>query len=70
MPKARKRKRISEGGLARKLANFFDNHYADKGGSACTFDERMLLTDNKGVVLTLPNGQEFQITIVDSTRYY
>lgn len=70
MPKSRKRKHISERALAQKLADFFDNHYYEKGGSACTFDDKMLLTSNKGVILELPNGQEFQITIVESTRGY
>lgn len=31
-----------------------------------SFDSVMLLTDNKGVVVTLSDGSEFQLTIVKS----
>lgn len=33
-----------------------------------TFDAAGVLTSNKGLVVRLGSGQEFQITIVDSTR--
>jgi hypothetical protein len=32
------------------------------------FERKMLLTNNKGVILQTPDGREFQLTIVDSTR--
>ena len=33
-----------------------------------TFHDAGVLTMNRGLVVTLPNGQEFQLTIVESTR--
>lgn len=35
-----------------------------------TFEEAMILTSNKGVVITTPDGSEFQITIVQSKNGY
>jgi hypothetical protein len=34
----------------------------------CTFHERGVLTRNKGLIVELANGDEFQITIVQSER--
>lgn len=34
--------------------------------SVRTFDSVMMLTDNKGLVVTLSDGSEFQLTIVKS----
>lgn len=37
-----------------------------KGARVTTFEEASLLTRDRGVVLRLPGGREFQITIVQS----
>lgn len=37
-----------------------------KGGSIKTFENAMLLTDNKGLIFRLADGSEFQLTIVRS----
>ena len=34
-----------------------------------TFRDAGVLTNNRGLVVSLPNGQTFQLTIVESTRY-
>jgi hypothetical protein len=34
-----------------------------------TFHDAGVLTMNRGIVVHLPNHQEFQLTLVDSTRY-
>lgn len=36
------------------------------GVSVCTFAYAMLLTDNEGIVVRLPNGDEFQVSVVQS----
>ena len=33
-----------------------------------TFEDNGVLTGNRGLVVTLGNGQEFQLTIVESSR--
>jgi hypothetical protein len=66
---ARKRKRLNERSLERKLARLFDNLFSRRsGGWAETFEEAGVLTGNRGVVISVGNGQEFQLTIVESKR--
>jgi len=43
----------------------FDIGFED-GVSASTFEEEMILTRNRGLVIHLKDGQEFQLTIVKS----
>lgn len=63
------KRRTSEKKLETKLLDLFDRLFAERGGRAESFEERGVLTNNRGLVLTLPNGQEFQLTIVESSRY-
>lgn len=63
MPKT---KRISERNLQNRLCRLLEGRKGVK--SARSFEDVSLLTRDKGVVLRFENGQEFQLTIVDSTR--
>ena len=60
-PKTHKNRRITEARLEARLARLLER-YAEVG----TFRDRGVLTNNKGLVVQFPNGQEFQITIVRS----
>jgi hypothetical protein len=64
-----KTKRMSERRLESKLLDLLDRVLSERGGRVETFEERGVLTNNRGLVLTLPNRQEFQLTIVESSRY-
>ena len=65
----RKRRRLNERRLERKLVNLFDSLFSRRsGGWAETFEEAGVLTGNRGVVISVGNGREFQLTIVESTR--
>lgn len=61
-------KRISERGVERRLANLLTRALERSGGHVTTFAEAGVLTTNKGLVVTLGGGQEFQVTIVQSRR--
>lgn len=65
-----KKKRMSEKGFETKLANLLDRRLGPVGGGVCTFEEAGVLTMNRGLVVSLPTHQEFQLTIVESTRRY
>jgi hypothetical protein len=68
-PQKRKRRRLNERRLEAKLVNLFDRIFSERsGGWAETFEQAGVLTGNRGVVLHVGNGQEFQLTIVESTR--
>ena len=68
-PRKRKRRCLTERSLERKLVNLFDTLFSRRsGGWAETFEQAGVLTDNRGVVVHVGNGQEFQLTIVESTR--
>jgi hypothetical protein len=58
-----KKRRITEKRLETKLAALLE-----RWAEVTTFRDAGVLTDNCGLVVALPNGQEFQITIVESTR--
>lgn len=66
----RKTKRTTERGFEAKLGNLLGRVLGERGGVIRTFAEAMVLTNNRGLVVTMPNGQEFQLTIVESTRRY
>ena len=66
----RKTKRTGERGFETKLANLLKRVLEERGGQIQTFEEHGVLTNNRGLVVTLPNRQEFQLTIVESTRRY
>jgi hypothetical protein len=63
-----KTKRMSERGFERRLANLLERVLERQGGDVATYERAGLMTSNKGLVVRLANGQEFQITIVESTR--
>jgi len=64
----RKAKRISERRFEVRLARLLERAVGRRGGQVRTFADDGILTMNRGLVVELPNGQEFQITIVESTR--
>jgi len=57
------KRRITEKRLEAKLALRLE-----RWAEVTTFRNAGVLTNNKGLVLTFPNGQEFQLTIVESSR--
>ena len=59
-----KKRRITEKRLETKLATRLE-----RWAEVQTFRNAGVLTQNRGLVLTFPNGQQFQLTIVESTRY-
>lgn len=64
----RSTKRTSERGFEIKLGNLLTRVLDPRGGHVRTFEEGGVLTMNRGLMVTLPNGQEFQLTIVESSR--
>jgi len=64
-----KKPRLSEKRFETKLVRLIERRIERAGGSVTTFRAAGVLTMNRGVVVTLPNGQEFQLTIVESTRH-
>ena len=64
-----KKRRMSEKRFETKLARLLERRLESTGGEVTTFQEAGVLTNNRGLVISLPNRQSFQITIVDSTRY-
>ncbi len=65
-----KKRRISEQRFEAKLAKLLERWLERSGGSVTTFRESGVLTNNHGLVVSLPDRTEFQITIVESTRGY
>jgi hypothetical protein len=65
----RRTKRISERGFEAKLQRLLERVLDQRGGHVGTFKDNGVLTMNRGLVVSLANGQEFQLTIVESTRY-
>lgn len=63
-----KKRRLSEKRFETKLARLIERRIERAGGSVTTFRDSGVLTMNRGLVVTLPSGQEFQLTIVESTR--
>jgi hypothetical protein len=64
----KKKRRITEKRLETKLANLLERRLLRIGGGVTTFREAGVLTMNRGLVISLPNGQEFQVSIIESTR--
>jgi hypothetical protein len=58
-----KKRRITEKRLETRLAALLE-----RWAEVTTFRDAGVLTNNRGLVVAFPNGQEFQITIVESTR--
>jgi hypothetical protein len=68
-PRKRKRRRLTERSLERKLVNLFDRIFSERsGGWAESFEDAGVMTGNRGVVISVGTGQEFQLTIVESKR--
>ncbi len=64
-----KKRRMSEKRFEAKLARLLERRLENFGGAVTTFRDAGVLTNNRGLVVTLGSGQEFQVTIIDSTRY-
>jgi hypothetical protein len=64
--KTMKTRRYTEKKLETRLCDLLNRVLSRRGGDAATFEECGILTNNRGLVLTLPGGQEFQMTIVRS----
>jgi hypothetical protein len=65
-----KKRHMSEKRFETKLARLLERRLEPIGGSVTTFHDAGVLTMNRGLVVSLPGHQEFQITIVDSGRSY
>ncbi len=65
-----KPRRLSEKRFEAKLARLLERRLDAAGGRVVTFHDAGVLTLNCGMVVSLPNGQQFQLTIVESTRRY
>ena len=65
-----KKRRISEKQFETKLVRLLERRLEPVGGSVTTFHNAGVLTMNRGLVVSLPDGQEMQLTIVESTRRY
>ncbi len=63
-----KNRRLSEKRFETRLARLIERRIERAGGHVTTFRDAGVLTMNCGVVVHLPNGQEFQLTIVESMR--
>lgn len=64
-----RKKRWTESRVERLLANVLTIVLEKRGGGDVrTFEDAAILTSNKGLVVKTPDGSEFQLTIVDSTR--
>jgi len=57
------KRRITEKRLETKLATLLE-----RWAEVTTFRDAGVMTNNRGLVVAFPNGQEFQITIVESSR--
>ena len=65
-----KKRRMSEKRFETKLARLLERRLDQIGGSVTTFHDAGVLTMNRGLVVSLPGRQTFQITIVESRRSY
>jgi hypothetical protein len=63
-----KTRRISEKRFESKLARLLERRLEPIGASVSTYQDARVLTNNRDLVVSLPNEQEFQVTIVESTR--
>lgn len=64
-----KKRRMNEKRFETKLARLLERRLEQTGGEVATFEQAGVLTNNRGLVVTLPGRQSFQLTIVESTRY-
>jgi hypothetical protein len=65
-----KKRRLSEKQFETKLARLLERSLEKCGGRVTTFRDAGVLTMNRGLVVSLPNRQSFQLTIVDSSSSY
>jgi len=63
-------KRLTERRLEEHLVNYFERRAENSASidGARSYSDAGVLTGNRGLVLRLANGQEFQITIIESMR--
>ena len=66
----KKKRRMTEKRFETKLASLLRRRLEPIGGGVTTFQEAGVLTMNRGLVVSLPDGEEFQVTIVESTPHY
>ena len=64
-----KKRCMNERRFETKLARLLERRLDRCGGRVTTFHDAGVLTNNRGLVVSLPVG-EFQITIVQSSRHY
>ena len=64
-----KKRRMTEKRFETKLARLLERRLEPVGGGVTTFRDAGVLTNNRGLVVSLPGRQSFQLTIVESTRY-
>ena len=64
-----KKRRMSEKQFETKLAHLLERRLELIGGRVTTFRDAGVLTTNHGLVVSLPGRWEFQVTVVESTRY-
>ncbi len=64
-----KKRRMTEKRFEAKLTRLLERRLEPIGGGVTTFRDAGVLTNNRGLVVTLPDRQSFQLTIVESTRY-
>ena len=62
-----KRKRIGERGFVKRLARLLERALR-RGGRVETFEDLGVLTNNRGLVVTLLNKQVIELTIVEDRR--
>ena len=65
-----KKGHMSEKQFETKLARLLERRLEPIGGNVTTFRDAGVLTMNRGLVVSLPDHQEWQLTIVESTRRY
>jgi hypothetical protein len=65
-----KKRPMTEERFEAKLGNLLERRLDPIGGHVTTFRDAGVLTMNRGLVVSLPNGQQFQLTIVESTPRY
>ena len=65
-----KKRRMSEKRFETKLARLLERRLDPIGGNVTTFHDAGVLTNNRGLVVSLPQGSQFQLTIAQSNRSY
>lgn len=61
-------KRMTEERFEVRLTDLLERALERRGGFVTSFADDGILTNNRGLIVHLGNGQEFQLTIVEGTR--